>query len=254
LAGGVVVGVHRAVNSGPVVQWAAEEARRRQLPLRLVHAWKERLDISLELGDAPGVEGPVEASAEHGSAAAVLLAHDADLLVLGGHPTQHVAHTTQVCLRQARCPVAIIPDLPPSTSGQLIVGVDFTASGEAALRWAVGAAALRDAEVIAVHAFQLHPHSASDVLHPARALAMQRAAVHEQVRRWVHMLVGTSVSKVHVVHGAPLDVLRRAALDAELLILGRGEHHGLGRVLHAAISADLSALAPAPLVVVPMDV
>jgi hypothetical protein len=47
---------------------------------------------------------------------------------------------------------------------------------------------------------------------------------------------------VHVVHGAPLDVLRRAALDAELLILGRGEHHGLGRVLQSAPTSVHSRL------------
>jgi hypothetical protein len=57
--------------------------------------------------------------------------------------------------------------------------------------------------------------------------------------------------ELHALHGGPLDGLLDLSADAELLVLGHGTHSGVGRLLHGAVSDDLSALVPCPVAVIP---
>ena len=255
MAGGVVAGVHRADTSAPVIAWAAEQARLRALPLTLVHAWDAPLDLAVDVDSSPEYGVPTESRAEHGRAAAVLLAHDADLLVLGGHPAPHVKHATRLCLHRARCPVAVVPDTATAPTGRIVVGDDLNNPSLAALRWAADAAAQRHATLVVVHAWQVHLRGPRDVLHPTSAARRQQAVVRRKLEKWVGQAADdTSNLELRQSPGPPLDLLLHFAADADLLVLGRGTHHGLGRILHAAVSDDLSALVPCPVVVVPAPV
>jgi nucleotide-binding universal stress UspA family protein len=215
------------------VHWAAEEARRRGVPLTLVHAWKEPLDVSIDLADLPDVEGPAGSHAQHGRAAAVLLAHDADVLVLGGH-SPHVTHATRLLLHRAKAPVVVVPDSAVSGTGRIVVGVTRTDASLAALRWAASAADMRGAVLVVVHVWQLHREQAEEFV---RTLGGDVAA-------------GIEV-EVRAVHGAPLDRLLELGNNADLLVLGRHVHHGVGRLLHASIADEAAMLAPCAVAVVP---
>lgn len=251
MSGGVVVGVHRAEKSGPTVHWAAAEAQLRGLPLTLVHAWKEPLDVSVELDDVPGFQGPAESRAEQGRAAKVLLQHPSDLLVLGGHGP-HLTHTTRLVLHHAACPVAVVPDDGQTGYARVVVGVTPHDHSVEPLRWAAETALLRHAVLVVVQAWQVHPHSAWDVFHPAVAAARQEGELRAALNNWVNShLVDAPQVEVRTVHGAPLDSLIDAARSADLLVLGRRAHHGLGRLLHAAVSDDAAGLAGCPVVIVP---
>ena len=228
MAGGVVVGVHRADTSTAAVLWAADEARLRGLPLTLVHAWKEPVDVAVEIHELPELYGPAESRAEHGRATAVLLAHEADLLVLGGH-SPHTSHAMRLVMHHAKCPVVVVPDAPPARAGRVVVGVTRSGPSRAALSWATDAAAMRGATLVVAHAWQAHERASEELV---RELTPDGASSR-------------------LIHGAPLDSLLTLGATADLLVIGRQVHHGVERILHASISDDAAALAECPVAVVP---
>src|SRR5437763_1917981 len=169
---GVVVGGHRSVTAEAPVRWAADQARRRRLPLTLVHAWHEPVSVTVPLDphDLPDLDQPAVTHAEPGRAVDVLLAQPADLLVLGGHSgTPHLRHATRMCVERATCPVAVIPEAAPKAPGRVVVGVDHTTM-QAAFAWAADTAELFDVPLLAVNAWQWHPRATSDALHHRKSL------------------------------------------------------------------------------------
>jgi nucleotide-binding universal stress UspA family protein len=133
----IVVGLNGSPASGLALRWAAEEARLRGAPLRIVHTWEMPSGDSALAGPAyletseqdallramtwvqvalgtPDAPGTVEIT--EGPAAAVLVARSrkAALLVVGtqGHTglrrliTGSVSH---FCLSHASCPVVAVP-------------------------------------------------------------------------------------------------------------------------------------------------
>ena len=233
MAGGVVVGVHHAVTSTAAVQWATEEARLRGLPLTLVHAWKEPLDISVQLAGLLDFDGPTESEAQQGRAAAVLLAHDADVLVLGGH-SPHVRHATRLLFHKAKSPVVVVPDSPVSGTRRIVLGLTRTPASLAALRWAVEAASVREATLVLAHVWQRGREQADELL----------ATVRREVTAPVDV-------EMRSLRGAPLDCLLEVGASADLLVVGRRVHHGVGRLLHASIGDEAAALAACAVALVP---
>ena len=72
-----------------------------------------------------------------------------------------------------------------------------------------------------------------------------------RLQQWVRQILGPHQIDVQLIHGAPLDSLLEASTDAELIVVGGSVHSGVGRLLHAAVSDDLSDLAPCPVAVIP---
>ena len=136
----IVVGVDGSEQSTAAVRWAAREAHRRQVPLRVVHAWVWPL-FRVPLGPAPGAppgaglraaaesvlasarstaravaaELPVETSLEVGAAVPALLraAEGAALLVvgnrgLGGFSGLLLGSVSAQCAHHAPCPLLIV--------------------------------------------------------------------------------------------------------------------------------------------------
>jgi nucleotide-binding universal stress UspA family protein len=251
---GVVVGVSRDGGSRPAVHWACGEAALRDLPLSLVHAWDEPLDLSIELasGSLPDVTFPATSHAARGNVPAVLLAQQPDVLVLGGHEgTPRLSGITRACLHRAWFPVVIVPASRPRATRRVVVGLNGSAASGAALAWAAQEARLRLADLVVVHIWQVHACSTAQVLRPARAIPLQQRAAQDRLRTWVQAQLGWVDMELHALHGGPLDRLLEVSVDAELLVLGHGVHAGFGRFLHAAVSDDLSALTPCPVAVIP---
>jgi nucleotide-binding universal stress UspA family protein len=264
---GVVVGLDRVPRSGPALrrpalEWAAHEAHRRGLPLTLLHAWDLPVDLSVDARDdellalvAAGT--PVTARAVHGAAGAVLLAQQADLLVLGGALGRPgVGHVVRACLRRATCPVVVVPSTPaavahPATTARVVVGVCGTAASHAAVRWAAAEAACRGAELVLVHAWQAFPASVSEVLRPAQGAAARALAASRRLNGWAEAAGWTPGDVVlRPERGAPLDVLVARSGEADLVVLGRSDG-SRGGLLHEALGEDVAGLALCPVALVP---
>ncbi|MEV4916129.1 universal stress protein [Streptomyces tirandamycinicus] len=138
LHGRVVVGVGEDAKESAAVRFAAEEARRRGVPLEAVRAWRcpahepggyplmvgrptrqyeERAVEVLEaaLQDLPAdVEVRPRTVEGHARRALVEASHSADLLVVGarrreGHLGLQLGSTAHAVLHHSACPVAIVP-------------------------------------------------------------------------------------------------------------------------------------------------
>jgi nucleotide-binding universal stress UspA family protein len=133
----VVVGVDGSPASRAALRWAAVEARRRDAPLRVVHAWEplppiymKRLRLKeaavedaarAELAECvrSGLRGYKDSNVEtglvRGSAACGLVdaGSDAQLLVVGargrgGFEDLLIGSTSSQCVIHAPCPVAVV--------------------------------------------------------------------------------------------------------------------------------------------------
>jgi nucleotide-binding universal stress UspA family protein len=252
---GVVVGMSRPASTA-AIRWASTEAAMRGLPLDLVHAWDEPLNLAVHLHpDAlPGLHSEATAYAVQGSPATALLGRQPDLLALGRHPSaRHLSRLTRMCLDQATCPVVIVPDGALPRTGRILVGVRYDETSRAALRWAAAEAQRRLAQLVVVHAWQPHPTSAKHLLQPSRAIPAQRDAVHDRLNTWTHTVLGDIDAELNATHDGPLDALLRLGANADLIVLGRGTHSSLHRILGSAIGNDLSNLAPCPIATIPSN-
>ncbi|MFI7601927.1 universal stress protein [Actinoplanes sp. NPDC049681] len=130
----VVAAVDDDGNPGPVVRYAAAEARRRSVPLRVVHVWGERgtardahdamcdadrlLSAVLydHLGDSDAAAAEREILHDDDPARALCaLSADASLLVVAaGHGAAPLGHTARALIGVTRCPLAV---LPPASTG-----------------------------------------------------------------------------------------------------------------------------------------
>jgi nucleotide-binding universal stress UspA family protein len=255
---GVVVGVKRATDCGAAVRWASAEAAIGALPLYLVHAWDEPVDLSINLtpDSLPDLFGNAMACAANGDAVAVLMARRPDLLVLRGRADSwRPSRLIRACIRQAACVVVIVPDTERPSTGRVVAAVSFGETSRRALRWAAAEASRRGAQLLVVHAWQVHPASAAEVLQPSRAIPAQRGAAQARLRSWVRAALRDEDLHVDVqveaTHGGPLDALLDLGADADLIVLGRRPHSGVSRLLHDALGNDLTGLAPCPVAVVP---
>ncbi len=249
---GVVVGVGRTRESGPVVRWAAAEASFRGVTLHLVHAWDVPVDLSVQIAPdtLPDLPGGAMSTAAQGRPAVVLLGQRPDLLVLGGHTgAPRVPRLTAICLRDAACPVVVVPDLERPPVGRVVVAVCGSEASRTALCWAAQEARLRAADLVVAYMWQSPMVRAA--LHPAQAA--EGGAAVDRLRGWVNEALGRDDVELHVSRGAPLDGMLEVSDGADLLVVGRSRLvSGLGRVTHGALSNDLSGLAPCAVAVVPL--
>jgi nucleotide-binding universal stress UspA family protein len=137
---------------------------------------------------------------------------------------------------------------------RIVVGVDGSPGGRLALKWALHEAARHGGRVQAVIAWQWDgveaPPNAPASPDVARDQAVQ--VLSREVDAACADYVTPPVLATEVVHGSPAVVLTRAAVDADLLVLGS---HGHGRLRHAvlgSVSEECVRRAPCPVVVVPL--
>ncbi len=143
--------------------------------------------------------------------------------------------------------------------GRIVVGINGTDHAAAALRWAAEEAALRSATLVAVHAWSYMPVTTPadsglvpmawtegiELLDASRAGAERVAA--EQVRE---VLGEQNDVVVKIVEGGPAAVLREAAEDADLLVVGNQGRGNLASALLGSTSAEVADSAPCPVVIV----
>jgi len=281
----VVVGVDGSDSALEAVRWAANEAERRRVSLRIVHAyglpvgylpgfvdwhalhealvaqgrsWLGRArDVAAEA--APGLAAEVvEVKAGAGPTLVEESAH-AVLIVLGtrglGGFTGLVIGSTAVELAaHARCPVVIVRGAGSGT-GPVVVGVDGTPVGEDAIAFAFVEASARGTSLVAVHTWTdlvLEAALAGGAAALDFAPLVQRAeeVLRERLAGWQEKYPDVPVSR-HVSRERAARALLRHAEHAQLVVVGTRGRGGFRGLLLGSTSQHLLHHAPCPVAVVP---
>ncbi|MEV5721256.1 universal stress protein [Amycolatopsis mediterranei] len=221
----VVVGVDGSPPALDAARWAAREAARRGAPLEVV----TRADDALPL--------------------LIAASRRAELLVIGDRDLRGVAGL----IAHADCPVVVVRGDQHSGTGPVVVGVDGSQLGEAALAFAFRTADLREALLIAVHAWTdgaldagLVPLLGWDDVETA-----ERPLLAEWLAGWSDKYPDVVVQRVVVRDRPAHAVVEQATAAAARLVVvgshGRGSAAAfvLGSVSHAVLHH-----APCPVAVV----
>jgi nucleotide-binding universal stress UspA family protein len=153
---------------------------------------------------------------------------------------------------------------PGGEWGRVIVGVDDSPGGVAALRWAVGLARSQETQVVAVRAWALglpehggRRHRRDGHHHVVLVFrgAERREAAAQVVRRTFRAATGgvprdLAVS-IETPEGDPAAVLTDlAANPGDLLVVGSRGGHALKRLMHGSVSRYCSRRSSCPVVVI----
>jgi nucleotide-binding universal stress UspA family protein len=158
---------------------------------------------------------------------------------------------SQHCLHHASVPTVVVHVLHREPADRIVVGVDGSPGSDAALRWAVAEARLRDAALVVVHAYpSLGPGG------PFSAARIDPLALDRAARRVVDASVsGIDTSGVDVkpmtVCGNAAGAIVDAGEGADLVVVGS---RGLGawrRLLLGSVAAQVAHHARVPVAVVP---
>ncbi|MFG1969001.1 universal stress protein [Nonomuraea fuscirosea] len=278
----IIVGVDGSAPSRAAVEWAAADALRLRVPLRVVHAvdrsWyqvgrfpiEDMPDTLLRNGRRvlrearelvherqPGVE--VTTLDAEGVPKVVLedQAKDATEIVVGSRGLGGIAGTllgsvsTHVA-GHVRCPVVVVRGERPATPyGEIAVGVDDSPECEPALAYAFEQAKLRGSTLRVVHAWQLPVHAYA----PGVTYDMDevRVAQHQVVRDRLGIFA-QDYPRVTVVedvpHAHPVQAMTEASRRADLVVVGSHGRGTLGSALLGSVSRGTLHHAACPVAVV----
>jgi len=280
--GSVVVGIDGSDRSRLALKWAADEARRRSVPLLVLYAWisePENPPAWFEPGTSPGSSGQaviddavglvatrhpslaVQGRAIEWPAAMVLTSasRSAGLLVvgargLGGFRELLLGSVSDQCIQYAHGPVAVVhggSDDPPAASPKprLVVGIDGSPGSFRALRWALEEARIRQASVEAVFAWH-YPALYSVVMGPVETYRSAAdeivAAVTAHATDLAPELAFRAVSEARPTVPALLEASR----GADLLVVGSQGHGSFHDALLGSVAHRCARHARCPVVVV----
>ncbi len=139
---------------------------------------------------------------------------------------------------------------------RIVVGVDGSTGSIAALRWAIGEAALRGAVVEAVSAFHVPYVGGASVMPLMLDPGEFRESAEVLLRKVVEQVDASALREpVHqlVVEGTAATVLVEAGRGSALLVVGARGHGGLAGMLLGSISRQVTEHATVPVVVVPWE-
>ena len=185
----------------------------------------------------------------------------ARMLVLGsygeGAGSGMLAGTlAQALLHRVRCPVAVVrgstPQVPPPTGGPVVVGVDGSPAGRAALTFAAGLAGSWAAPLIAVYAWTDVVVGARGGVRRTEAPATLAAEAGALLEAELDAVAGShpelSVQR-EVVGGTPVRALLAHADSARVLVVGHRGDTAAG-MLNGSTSLTLVEFASCPVVVI----
>lgn len=183
----------------------------------------------------------------------------ADILVVGTHKTGFIngkvygSRSLQLAAA-ARAPVAVIPETSERTGRGVVVGVDGSAAGRNAIRFAATEAnRAREALTLlrAVAIPSVPPGGDGEVQRELLRRAEVRAAreLSEATSLASSMVPGLEV-RTHSVRRAPAEALVDAAASAALLVLGGSRQEDPGKVLVGSITHDVLINLTGPAIVV----
>ncbi|MFI2650269.1 MULTISPECIES: universal stress protein [Micromonospora] len=280
----ILVGYDGSTDASVALDWALDEAGRSGRPVRLAYVF-EWLTVAGWIGPgvAPGVwpdetarrqvedlvrKAAADAAAERpgltvrgevfdGPPALVLQERSADaqMLVLGsrGHGgfAGLLAGSTAVSVAaHAHCPVIVVRDGQPATSGPVVVGVDGSPSSVQAVGFAFERAAQRDVPLRALRVWE--PPGERWVprgFDPEEASATERAAAEADLATWRKSFPDVPVEVV-ANPGSAAALLVEESRAAQLVVVGSRGRGGLRGMLLGSVSQQLIHHAQCPVAVV----
>ncbi|MFB9238327.1 universal stress protein [Plantactinospora siamensis] len=283
----VVVGVDGSADARRAIELAAAEAHRRHRSIRVVHAFlwpmlhvdvdpppegppeaglRRQADRILQAALAEtraAVDGvPVEGEVVDGQPAAVLCreSRDASLVVvgdrgLGGFGSLLVGSIALQTASYASCPVLVARGAE-HPGGPVVVGVDGSATSQQALAVAAEEAALRGAELRAVHAFR-HPRSNGPgdmmpLVYDTESLrAEEDRRLAEAVADWQDRYPEVPVIR-RVAHARAAPTLIEESARAQLVVVGARGRGGLAGLVLGSTSQAVLHHAHCPTIIAPV--
>ena len=279
-----MVGVDGSRASAEALRWALTEAALSGDTLAVVHAWipvvvvaggrgavvpaaVERPEEAVSLvaeqlavagrSEYPAVVVETHIVEEPAVPALLERAKDARMLVVGSGRKSRLGRfvlgsTSEICAHEARCPVVIVSS--GRSEGRVtglhtvVVGVDGSANGDAALAWA--------AEVGKRHDGVVEAYVVSDAARGSDVLGQRvvlRKALRglERVAKRVRRSTGARIM-TQALLGAPGPSLCSAATAADLLVVGRRGRGALGSLMMGSAADHCVRHADCPVAVIPV--
>lgn len=271
---GILAGFDGSPSSEGALIWAVREARARNEPLTVCHAWG--LGYPARLGESSAVTraarrdgertlgcgvllaqtlmetGHVHALLTAGPAAAALCEHSssASMLVVGARGHSGLAglllgSVGGQAAAHAQAPVVVVrgrwQHVPGYTPQPVVVGADGSQAADAAMAFACEEAAIHGTFVLAVCAL------ADSAGAPAEAHAITGDFEH-QAERWQKEYPDVIVRR-KVSRGTARTALLEAARDAQLLVAGSRGRNGLPAMVLGSVSNALLHHAPCPVAI-----
>jgi nucleotide-binding universal stress UspA family protein len=258
MAGRIVVGVDGSAPATAAVEWAAGDARRRGLELRIVHVceWLHGLGEDPETkycagvlkaaadragGLAPDVEVTTEEVPGYAINTLIGESSSADSVVLGsrglGGFTGMVLGSVGIAVAgHAHGPVVIVRGPSEVDHDKVVVGYDGSEDSQAAMEYAVEQARSRKARLHVVYAWRMpvfSPYAAAyaGLLEDAMQGEMRRA--RELVIPWREQNPDVEISDEQVC-AHPVTALMEASATADLVVVGS---RGLGGFASAVLGS-----------------
>ncbi|MFE5543219.1 universal stress protein [Streptomyces sp. NPDC056534] len=273
----ILLGVDPRDQSVPALVWAADEAVRRGLVLRLVVAVPPAHDglrydaLARQSALRMRAESAI-ANAEdlvrylhdglrivtervNGTPATVLrdMAAHAALVVVGsrrlGRAVLSESSVAVPLTAGADCPVVVVgaPEHTAVHPPTLVVGVDGSESAQAAVAFAVEEASMREARLRAVWVWP-RPVLAHD--DAEGGLAERRRLLAEAVAGWAERYPDVAVSQ-EVLRGHPVEQLALASQESLSLVVGRRGRGGYSGMRLGSTVHGLLHRAPCPVITIP---
>jgi nucleotide-binding universal stress UspA family protein len=255
----IVVGIDGSAGSTAAVRWAAAEAQRRNVELRVLTAYQRQhpglhftagrqtqreaeheatavvhAAVTEARSIAPNVE--VRAVALAGYAVPVLLhaAEEAALLVVGSQVATH-----------AKASVVVVRGRPGADTGPVVVGVDEGPSAGTIIGHAFEVAALRSAAVLAITVQANGRTRARSAQHTAEAVL--GSDLNSHLDPWREKYPDVRAER-EVIGGRPDKVLVERSRSAQLVVVGP-RRHGFEGVLLGSVGTRLVERADCPVLI-----
>ena len=267
----VVVGYVSSGDGDPALDWAQAEAKRREIPLVMLVAsgveyftapemsavppWRDEVTAKLVheaksyAAKATGVAISVESRPRLPAASLVDASANAELVVVGRHEQSAIGEafwgsTSAQVAAHASCPVVVV-DRPVGgdSAAPVVVAVDGSDHGRAALEFAFQRSAELDAPLVAVHAWWLDvsDHLADSWLPDDLVEGVENAAqavLDESLAPWIEKFPDVVVRKI-LVRQYPVEAVLNAAGDAQVIVVGSRGRGGFAGLLLGSVSQGL---------------
>ena len=281
----VVVGVDGSEESLLAAEWAAMEANRHRLPLRIVSAPAMaprthssqvspatiasvlrgasaralRTAVTRAEEVAPGLEiatdllsgPPALAVTGTGSGAAMLVVGARGA---GGFAAMILGSVGRYAALRAACPAIVVRQASTAVHQEVAVGVRDPQDTTEALTSAFEEASVRHADLMVVHAWYLFPSAlrapvdqdAREIrFHPQQISDEASRGLSASLSRWRDKYPDVRI-RHDIVHGHPARVLANYSARADLVVIGRHGSPGIGSIQHALLDHARGPVAIVP--------
>ncbi|MEV1173285.1 universal stress protein [Nonomuraea sp. NPDC049784] len=272
MAGPIVVGVDGSKPASAAVEWAAADAQRRRLPLKVVHVceqWPGGVDgrkyclgtLEAAADSARAVSGDVKVSTEllEGNVVEGLIGQSAsaDSLVLGsrglgGFAGLVLGSVGLAVAGHAAGPVVIVRAPAVAVHGRIVVGDDGSKSAAEAMAYAIEQARARHARLLVIYAWQapiVSAYAPDYGLLLKDAFREESRTAQERVARWRKDHPDVEIADQQVSKH-PVPALVEASATADLVVAGSRGLGGFASAVLGSVSHGVLHRATCPVAVV----